>query len=127
MTGHLNKARAAWAAGLPDWVEVLAARCDTVGQATTARQIGYSASAVSCVIGRTYGGATGAVEQAVRATLMAATVACPELGELALARCREWADRSTDFQPTSSQRRVMFHACRACPTNHRQQGGRRGQ
>ena len=116
----LDKARAAWGDAIPDWVEVLAGACDDRSQIKVARRIGYSAATVSYVLGNSYRGDLSAVEQAVRATIMAATIACPELGELALADCLEWRRRAQDFQPTSSLRTRMFNVCRVCERN----GGR---
>lgn len=111
----LDKARAAWGDDLPDWVEALASACDKSTQAGTARRIGYSPATVSCVLVRRYAGDTAAVERAVRATILAETADCPELGEIALADCLEWRRRSGDFAATSGLRTRMFAACRACP------------
>lgn len=113
---HRDKAAAAWP-DLPDWVAVLAERCDLASQQKVARTVGYSAATLSYVLGNRYGGDLGKVEQAVRATLMAAEVACPELGTMALVQCMEWRERAKTFETTSSLRRQMYDACRSCPFN----------
>lgn len=114
---HVEKARDAWGEALPAWVAVLAERCEASSQGKTAKEVGYSASAISYVIGNRYTGDLAAVEQAVRATLMAAELDCPELGAMALSQCLEWRERAKTFQATSSLRRVMYRACRACSVN----------
>lgn len=117
LMSHLAKAQAAWGNALPDWVKVLAQRCDETSQSRAAGLVGYSAATLSYVIGNRYGGDMPAVEERVRATLMASTIICPEMGELSLAQCLEWRKRAEHFQPTSSLRRIMLSACRACPRN----------
>lgn len=116
----LDKARTAWGGDIPEWVEALARACNETSQVKVARRVGYSAATVSYVLANRYVGDMAAVEQAVRATIMAATITCPELGELALTDCLEWRRRSQDFQATSSLRTRMFNVCRVCERN----GGR---
>lgn len=113
----MTRARSAWGEALPDWVEALAQAADTSSQARAAKAIGYSAATVSCVIARRYSGDLARVEESVRAALMHGAIVCPELGDLALAQCLEWRGKAKDFQPTSTQRRIMYRACRGCPHN----------
>lgn len=114
---HLQKATAAWGNALPDWVKALAGKCDETSQARAANLVGYSSTTLSLVIGNRYAGDMAAVEERVRATVMSQSIRCPELGDLDLAQCLDWRKRATDFQPTSTLRRMMFDACRACPHN----------
>jgi hypothetical protein len=119
---HLDNAKAAWGAGVPDWIVTLATRCDAIGLKKTQTLVGYSSSTISYVLRRLYKAPYDPVELRVRATLMSENIACPELGELQLAQCLEWRDRAEDFQPTSSLRIRMLNACRICPHNA-QKGG----
>ncbi len=117
MSAHREKAERSWQGEAPDWVAELAAACDRTSQVRTALVIGYSSATISYVLSNRYAGDMKAVEERVRATLMAAEIACPELGALSLAQCLEWRKRGREFRPTSSLRRVMFAACRQCPHN----------
>ena len=68
----LDKARAARkGAPLPDWLEALARECDRTSQNKTAARLGYTAGAVSAILGNTYRASTEAFEQAVRGGLVA--------------------------------------------------------
>ncbi len=123
---HADKARAAWGADLPDWVRVLAERADALGsQNKVAAEIGYSAAAVSTIIGNTYAARDiSALEMAVRATIMAETVACPVFGETSLAQCLDWrASAARPFRALSSLHSQMRDACGVCAKN----GGRDAQ
>lgn len=115
---HIANAIAAWGDNMPDWVRQLAARCDAIGLKRGAAQVGYSSSTISYVLNRRYSAPTDKIALRVRATLMAETRHCPELGELSLAQCLEWQERAEDFKPVSSQRRRMLNACRQCPFNN---------
>jgi hypothetical protein len=114
---HVANAIAAWGDEMPDWVRVLAERGDKAGLARTSSQVGYSVSTLSYVINGRYKAPTAKIELRVRATLMAATIPCPELGDLRLAQCLEWRERAEDFKATSSLRTRMLNACRQCPHN----------
>lgn len=109
----LEKAEAAYGDGLPDWVAELAKLADREGLGGAEKRISYSRSAISTVINGKYTGHVGRVEQMVRGALMAATVDCPVLGELARNRCLEW--QSKPYAATSSHRVQMFVACQNCP------------
>lgn len=104
-----------WSGGVPDWVHALATACDRKSQAHVARQIGYSPTVVNQVLKRKYPGNMRRVEDAVRATIMRSTVECPELGEIALAECREYQARP--FSSTNAQRVRLWKACRNCELN----------
>jgi len=114
---HVQNATVAWDGELPDWVRVLAERADELGLKKTAAQVGYSAATITYVIRKKYKAPLDSVETRVRATLMAATVICPALGELSLAQCLDWREKEKDFQATSGLRTRMLAACRHCPMN----------
>lgn len=116
---HVKKAKTAWGATIPDWVRALAEEADRSSQNRVAATIGYSAAAVSTVIGHTYSAKdTTAMEQAVRASLMAESVPCPEVGEMPLAQCLTWRRRAGEpFLPLGSVHRTMRDACHHCSLN----------
>lgn len=111
------RAAAAWGDAIPDWVVVLAEACRMAGsQSAVARRLEYSATTISQILSKTYLGDVGRVEQMVRGALMAETVVCPMLGDVARNVCLDW--QSKPYSPTSSHRVAMFRACRsACPNS----------
>ena len=114
--------RAAWGADAPDWVVVLAEACDDHSQSTVARRIGYSTSVVNQVVNGGYDGDMARVEEAVRASLMAETVDCPEVGiSIPLATCLEHQKHAKAGNRSSAFRARMAAACHACP--HSRIGG----
>ncbi len=119
----LEKARAAWGADLPDWVEVLARSCDRERSLRrAAERIGYTAGAVSSLIHRRYAAkSTRNLEAAVRENLMRTTVQCPGLGEIEGSTCRQWREKARHLVVTSGHRVAMYHACRACTHNRKEQ------
>lgn len=109
----VDKAEAAWG-GAPVWVRRLAEEADRIGQAATARRLGYSPSTVSQVISNTYKGDLPRVEDMVLGAFMNEKVDCPVKGEMARNVCLKWQDKP--FAITSADRTRMYHACRAgCP------------
>jgi hypothetical protein len=120
----LDRARAAWGADVPAWVEALARACDGSSQSRVAKRIGYSAATLSYVLNFRYSGDLGAVEQAVKGALMAETVNCPVVGELASDACL--GHQKAPWAPHNPQRIAFFRACRAgCP--HSRAGGSHAQ
>lgn len=115
--------RDAWAEP-PEWVVELARACDAPGasQASVAKRIGYSPSAVSTVLRNGYAGDLARVEQAVRGALMAETVQCPIVGEIGRDVCLGHQKRARKFVPTSSMRVHLYRTCPTCP-NSRMKGG----
>lgn len=111
---NLVAARAGHAGDPPDWVARLAEACDAATQTRIATRLGVSAATVNQVIRGRYGASTDRIEQLVRGRLMAAVVACPQLGELAADLCQEWQGRARATPATAFHRR-MAGACRACP------------
>lgn len=96
----------------PDWIEALAAACDASTGRAVARRLGVSPAAVCRVLANAYGD-TGKMERRVRELLMATAVACPVLGDIDAAVCREHQERPyTPINPTYVR---LFRACRTCP------------
>lgn len=111
---NVAKANEAWGNDVPEWVIVLAKNCSRSGQSTIAKQLDYSPATISQVLSNSYRGDVGRIEQIVRGVLMAETVRCPRLGDIARNVCQTWQRKP--FSPTNSQRVRMFHACRdGCP------------
>jgi len=110
-----DKARAAWGEGVPDWIMTLADACDQSSQAQVANRIGKSKSTVSLVLARQYGAGLNAIEQAVRGVLMAATVACPVVGDIALDQCH----RNQKQSGQGLERALFGPACLSCQHRRR--------
>jgi len=111
-------ARAAhhWGADLPDWVAALAIACDAAGsQAGTAARVGYSGAVVSQVLKRDYRGSYDAVEAAVRARIMAATIECPALGQILLEDCHDHQRAAGAGARESTLQVQLARACPICP------------
>jgi len=120
-TCAIDRARAAWN-DLPDWVETLARACDDRSQATVARLLGVSPALVSGVLRASYRGSMEAAEQRVRGVLMAATVVCPVVGELATDACLR--HQRTPWAPHNPGRIAFYRACRGGCPHATQIGGR---
>ena len=116
----LERARQAWGPAMPPWVEVLAMACDESSQSKVAKRFGYSPSTLSYVLNAKYPGDLTAVEQAVRGALMAETVSCPVVGELASDLCLQ--HQKAPWAPHNPQRIAFFRACRAGCSNSRTGG-----
>lgn len=83
------------------------------GQARVARDLGYSAGAISQVISGKYPDA-GNILAKVEEIYGGISVDCPGLGyEIPLAKCGEW--RRKPFAATNPQRVAMYRACKNCP------------
>lgn len=108
------KARTAYPAGVPDFVEALAWEANRTSLAATAKAIGYTGGLVSAVIANKYGAGTERIETMVRGALMHETVVCPILGEIGRDRCLDEQGKSN--RATSSIRSKLYRACRnGCP------------
>ena len=111
MTPNLDRAVAAWGPELPEWIKVLAASSDQSDQRQTAYRIGYSPPVVNQVLNRSYKGNLKRVQTAVEGALMAVTVDCPVVGELAANICLKYQDRP--FAATNPERVKLYRACRS--------------
>lgn len=120
MSGPVDKARAAWGAEIPEWVEALAVECGMSSQSRVAAQIGRSASLVSLVLANRYPGDLGAVEELFNGVFRSARVECPALGTIPAHECRQWREKSRRFVNVNSLRVRMYRACAQCPRNARE-------
>ena len=110
----VEKAVAAWGEKIPAWVMELAEACQKSNQSMVAKKLSYSPAVVSSILSNTYRGDVARVEQMVRGALMAETVPCPALGEIARNVCLDWQAKPQAV--TSSHRAAMYRACRNnCP------------
>lgn len=120
---YLDGCRAAWNGEAPDWVLALAAECDRRGTpAKAAEACGVSRATVSLLIRNRYEREARGVEARVRGALMAATVACPVLGEIGRDRCASHQERKLDAVGASPQAVRLYRACQTCPNNLRHRG-----
>ncbi|WP_024896785.1 hypothetical protein [Brucella rhizosphaerae] len=119
---NIEKARSAWGSVIPDWVVILAEACDRESQSAVSRKVGYSPSAISQVLSNTYqNGDIGRVEQASRGALMAETVFCPQMGDIARNVCISWQRKP--FSTANANNIRMYRACRSnCPFSHLKEG-----
>ena len=117
-----KKAAQAWGREAPDWILALAAEVDRTSGREAARAIGYSASVVSQVLGKSYPGDMGSVEARVLGALLGALVTCPVMGDTRRDRCM--SEQKKNHVGTSSMRTRLFHACRGgCPHSRLKGGG----
>ncbi len=84
----------------------------TSGQATVARAIGYSPSAVNQAIKKKYRGNIENLLQRVAEVYGTGTVPCPIMGEISIQRCA--AERRKPFAASSPQRVRLYRACLQC-------------
>jgi DNA-binding transcriptional regulator YdaS (Cro superfamily) len=111
---NLDKARAAFGAALPEWIEVLSRECDRTSQTAVAKRLGVSNTAVSQIISGSYAGVWANIEARARGVYLQETVDCPELGEIGRERCA--AEQKKSHRGTSALRTRLYHACRSgCP------------
>ena len=82
------------------------------GQASVARRLGYSPSAINQALRGTYGGSLGNLMQRVAEVYGNGTVMCPVMGEIPLRRCAD--ERRKAFAATNPQRARLLVACRDC-------------
>lgn len=110
---RIDQVRDVWGEDVPDWIEELARQVDATSQNQVAKQMKRSASLVSTVLSRTYGGSYAATEAVVRGVYMAGTVECPHLGTIPSSDCRDW--QRAPFRNHNSHRVAMYRACARCP------------
>lgn len=115
----LDKARAAWGDQLPPEVEALARACRETTAASVAARLGYSGALVSHLLARKYPGDVELAFAKIRGAFMGEQVDCPVLGPVPTTRCLE--EQKRPFSATNSIRARLFHACRACPRNRKNQ------
>lgn len=117
---NVDKARAAWGADMPGWVQSLAEACDAHGVRGAAGKLKTSPALLSLVINHKYRSSCDFVEARVRAVLMAEILDCPALGLISAAQCREQQQRPfTSVNPLAV---AVYRACRnGCRHYHKKE------
>lgn len=111
---NINRAHRAWGANPPDWILVLAQRCDLdKSQARVGELLGVSSAVVNQLIGRSYKGRMDRMETRVRGALMKETVNCPVLGVISSRDCLDHQKRP--FRATNAMRVKLHQTCPTCP------------
>ncbi len=100
-----------------DRMDLLREKVAERGQAQVARELGYSASAISQVLNDKYQGSLVRLLERVAEVYGSESVSCPVMGEIPLGRCAE--ERRRPFAATNAQRVRQWRACQACPMNRR--------
>jgi len=115
-----TKAECAYGSSCPAWILALADACDAAGFVKpVASRIGYSHSAVSAVINRSYTGKTERIQEAVQSCLMSGKVICPVLGEIPSERCHNIQGRKK-LRATDPSAVQLWRACHgACPNKRK--------
>lgn len=112
---NLAKAQAAWGSAIPDYITVLALRCDETTQRAVGKIIGLGSASISKLIARKYGAGYAELENKIRSTLMNTPVQCPAFGEIPLASCL--INRRPTRAPVDIMERTFAAACPNCPLN----------
>lgn len=123
MSGAVKKTRAhevvaeSWGDSPPDYIVALADACMLANsQRKIADRLGYSPTVVSTVLANKYTADFTAIEERVKAVLMADTVDCPGVGqEIDLATCLEHQQHAKSKNRSSAFRISMMRACNGCP------------
>lgn len=100
-----------------DRMKLLREKVAELGQAQVARDLGYSASAISQVLHGKYQGSLDNLLERVAEVYGSDVVSCPVLGDIPLGRCSE--ERRKPFAATNAQRVRQWRACQNCPKNRR--------
>lgn len=111
---HLETIARTWGTTPPVWVTRLAEVCNQSSQSEVAKKLPYTSSVISTVLHNSYKGDLSAVEAAVKGLLMAETVGCPVLGEIASHDCLAHQRKARHFVASSSIRVQLHRACRTC-------------
>ena len=106
-------ARRSWGEVAPEWVIVLAERCDKSSQSAIARKLGVSGSMINQALKNTYAGRLDRLEMRVRGELMRECVNCPVLGEITERRCID--EQTRPHASTNALRIELRRACPRCP------------
>lgn len=111
----LEKAKAAWGGDAPDWIIILARRCDTQSQTAVASFLNVNGGYVSYALRNQHEAYHGRVEDAVRSRLMGETIECPVLGEIAPDVCRQ--HRQSRLRALGPVQKRLRDACPDCIHN----------
>ena len=117
---QVAKARDAWGAALPEWVEAMAHECAKSSQSRVAARLGRSGGLVSQVLANKYPGDLASVEDLFNGVFRAECVQCPALGLLPLNECRDWRVKARKFVNVNTLRVRMYRACIQCPKNRKE-------
>jgi hypothetical protein len=112
---NLDRARSAWGADMPRWVQLLATACDATNQREAGEKIGRSSGYVSRVISNTYNGDLAEAEKLVRAAWGGEQVDCPIWGPIPLASCMHARRRTAP--PVNLMHHQHRRHCPTCPNN----------
>lgn len=115
MSGPLDKAREAWGADLPDWIEVLAVECGRSSANKVAKLLDYTPAVISQVLGAKYPASMDRLEERVRGLFLDAKISCPANGSMPLHECQDWREKAAHFVLGNPERVRMFRACNKCP------------
>ena len=96
----------------PDLLALLKRKVAELGQATVARALGYSPSALSQVLSGKYQGDVTNFLMRVDEVYGGSTVVCPVLGEIPLGKCAE--HRKRPFAATNPVRVRLYSTCPSC-------------
>ncbi|WP_286695008.1 hypothetical protein [Spongiibacter sp. UBA1325] len=106
----------AWGQTPPHFITVLANEVQESNQATVARRLGVSRTAISLLLRNKYPTPSHAnMESRILSTLGA--VHCPKLGEISQAECQK--HRNAKFIGSNPSRIALYRACQTCPNNQR--------
>lgn len=112
---NLMRATAAWGAGMPAWVQLLASACDTTSQRRVADVLGKSSGYISRIVNRNYAGSYEEAELLVRSRFGDEGVLCPLWGQIPLTSCIRNRRREG---PARNQAHHQHDAtCPTCPNN----------
>lgn len=99
----------------PDLLNLLRDKCADLGQSNVARQLGYSAAAISQILSNSYKGDSTTILNKVEIVFGGLSVHCPVLGVIPLSNCAD--EQKKPFAATSHQRVALWKACQACQNN----------
>jgi hypothetical protein len=99
----------------PDLLNLLRDKCASLGQSNVAKQLGYSAAAISQILSNSYKGDSATILNRVEVVFGGLSVSCPVLGEIPMANCSD--EQKKPFAATSHQRVALWKACQACDHN----------
>lgn len=112
---NIDRARAAWGADMPGWVQLLARACDATSQREAGERIGKSNAYVSRLLNNRYPGDLAEAEKLIRAAWGGEEVDCPIWGLLPLANCMRYR-RRTEL-PINIMHRLHRRHCPSCRHN----------
>ncbi len=114
ITPNMDRARAAWGAQIPDWVEALALACDeAASQGRVAKRLGKSSTTINQVLAKKYPAKLNDFAARVRGEFMRATVMCPVLREISTRRCQD--EQTRPFSTSSRLAAELSRECLKCP------------